>query len=63
MPKFNFERESSEEKTQLSEIGSYRKYKKKKEYLKVKDFLPTVKDITILVAKEFIKKIIEIILD
>jgi len=45
-----------------SRIANYRKYKKKKEYLKVKNFLPTPKELTILIVNEFVKKIIEAVL-
>ena len=62
MPRFIQERRSAKKRSaQTTKTAKFKRYKKKREYLKVKNFLPTPKELTILVAKAFIKKLIEII--
>ena len=62
MPRFIQERRSAKKRSaQSTRARRFKQYKKKREYLKVKNFLPTPKEITIVFAKAFIKKLIEII--
>ena len=62
MPRYTQKRGGSKRSVRSSRLANYKKYKKKKEYLKVKSFLPAPKELTILIVNEFVKKIIEAVL-